>query len=153
MKSNCQRHFSEKIRTLMTKMKGEKTRPQIIAISAKQTIREHPECAPYLERPKKEKEERVMLSPRYYILMSSKSFRLYHDRPSVIRVFFLRREPEDKRWKKALRDFIIERFRVAIPLRDPTIQNGDNFVEIDISSCPDLLFQIMRSRVATFLDP
>jgi hypothetical protein len=130
----------------MKKMAHEKSRAAIIAISAREVAKEHPDCASMLSRPK----ERIMLSARYYIIFSSASFRLYHNRPNTIRVFFLKKQPDDNQWRINLKTLLRDRVGLA-PRLGPIHITGDNYHEFIIVS-PIFWYYILHRRIATFLD-
>lgn len=132
----------------MEEMGKEKTRPQVIAISARRTIGEHPECKRYLQR----KQERIPLDDRHWIIWSSKSFRLHRSKPCSIRVFFSKRKPPSSQWKKTLKAIIQDRLGVAISLKNVVVpEKDDNFIEISIEN-PRFILSLLNHRVAGFLD-
>lgn len=151
MKKACQERFSEKIRELMKRYGHEKTRPQIIAISARETMENHPECRRFLSRPPK-KTQRIQLTPKYHIFLSSKSFRILHDSPSYLRVFFVLRQPDDTRWKSKLALTLRHIFGICPSDLNTVIGRGTNYIDLDVSSSPAFLFHVLHSRVANFLD-
>lgn len=142
----CKTWFSETIGRNMKSMGKEKSRAAVIAISARDVVKDHPECASELSRPK----ERVALTPRYYIVLSSASFRLYRHRPSVLRVFFLKKQPEDRQWKSKLRSVLKNKIGIA-PSLGPLFATGDNYLEFRIES-PAFWYNVLHHRYATFLD-
>lgn len=145
-KKKCSQFFSETIRNTMKEMGAEKTRPQVIAISAKRTIKTHPECKKYLDRP----QEKIKLDEKYWILWSSKSFRLYRSKPCSIRIFFSKRKPPSTIWKNTLRKVLKERLQL-IPRLGDSIQEQENYLEIPITD-PKLILSLLNHRVANFLD-
>lgn len=145
-KKKCSLLFSETIRNTMKEMGAEKTRPQVIAISAKRTIKNYPECKKYLDRP----QEKITLDDKHWIMWSSKSFRLYRSQPCSIRIFFSKRKPSSTMWKKTLRAILKERLQV-IPKLGTSIQEKENYLEIPITD-PKLILTILHHRVANFLD-
>lgn len=148
MKKVCSQWFSETIRDTMKQMGREKTRPQVIAISAKRTIKEHPECKRYLQRP----QTKIALDEKHWIVWSSKSFRLHRSQPCTIRIFFSKRKPypTTTTWKKTLRTILQERLGVS-SLRFETPKEKDNYLEIPIHN-PSLILSILNHRVANFID-
>lgn len=144
-KQKCSQWFSETIRETMKEMGREKSRPQVIAISAKRTMKEHPECKRFLDRP----QQKIKLDEKHWIVWSSKSFRLYRSSPSSLRVFFLKRASPSMQWKQALRQLFHERLGISLPVSSVTVQ--DNFLEIPINN-PKLILSILKHRVANFLD-
>lgn len=146
MKNTCSQWFSETIRDTMKEMGREKSRPQVIAISAKRTIKKHPECKRYLDRP----QTRIALDEKHWIVWSSKSFRLYRSQPCAIRIFFSKRKPSSTTWKKTLRTILQERLGISY-IRFGTPQEKDNYLEIPIHD-PTLILSILNHRVANFLD-
>lgn len=144
-KETCTSWFSETIRETTKKMGAEKTRPQIIAISAKRTIKMHPECKRYLER----RQERIWLDEGHWIYWSSKSFRLYRESPCAIRVFFSKRKPPSSQWKKSLREVIHDRLGVVFRIKKE--ESKDNYMEIPMDNAR-LIMSLLSHRVAGFLD-
>lgn len=144
---SCRKLFSEKIGANMRKMGKDKTRAAIIAISAGDVVREHPQCSSELTRPR----ERIALTPRYYIVLSSASLRLYRKKLNAIRVFFLKKQPDDdKTWKTRLRSVLKEKIGVA-PQIGPLLSTGDNYLEFQIDS-PTFWYHALHRRYANFLD-
>lgn len=145
-KKTCSALFSETIRKTMKEMGAEKSRPQVIAISAKRTIKEHPKCKRYLER----KQERIALDGKHWVVWSSKSFRLYRSKPCSIRVFFSKKATATTAWKSILKQLLRERLGLTAQLGKESLA-GDNFVEIIITD-PKLILSLLNHRVASFLD-
>ena len=150
-KKLCSQLFSQTIKTNMRKMGSEKSRPQVIAISAKDTIRSHPKCKKYLDRP----QEKISLSDKHWIYWFSKSFRIYHDKPSCIRVFFYRRVQPTHLWKQELRRVLKEKLGLTtldVPKQTITSEtNSNNYFEIPLQN-PKTILTILNKRVANFLD-
>lgn len=144
-KTKCSTCFSETIRKTMKEMGSEKSKPQVIAISAKRTIDEHPSCRKQLERP----QERIPIDEKYWIVWSSKSLRLFRSKPCVVRVFFSKRQPETSGWRKKLQTILQERIHVAPHLGSP--QQFDDYIELEIKN-PRFLLALLYDRVANFLD-
>lgn len=145
MKRKCSEWFSETIRETMKEMGREKSRPQVIAISAKRTMKNHPQCKRYLDRP----QQKITLDDKHWIVWSSKSFRLYRSSPSSIRIFFLKRASPSTQWKQTLRHLLQDRFGISVPLSSVTVH--DNFLEIPLHN-PKVILSILKHRVANFLD-
>ena len=145
MKTKCSQWFSETIRKTMKEMGSEKSKPQVIAISAKRTVDNHPQCRKELERP----QERIQLDEKYWIVWSSKSLRLFRSKPCVVRVFFSKRRPETSGWKKKLQSVLQERIHVAPQLGQA--QPFDDYIELEIKN-PRFLLALLYDRVANFLD-
>ena len=145
MKTKCSQWFSETIRKTMKEMGSQKTKPQVIAISAKRTIVEHPTCKKQLERP----QERIPLDDKYWIVWSSKSLRLFRSKPCVVRVFFSKRQPETLGWKKKLESILQERIHVAPQLGKA--QPFDDYLELEIKN-PRFILALLYDRAANFLD-
>lgn len=142
----CRQIFSTKIGENMRKMRHEKTRPQIIAISARETVSEYSQCKRFLDRPK----ERIELVHGFFIYMSSKSFRLYRSKPCCIRIFFNKSaDLESSSWWKILKQLIMERFHIVI--KKKPIVNYEKYIEMVIEP-PALIIEILRKRIANFLD-
>lgn len=149
-KKQCNKWFSETIRENMIAMGKEKTRPQIIAISAKKTMVAHPECTKYLYRPL----QKIQLDEKHWIFWSSKSIRLYRNKPCVIRIFFSKRQPLTLQWKKVLQSLIFDKTGVHPRFSTTNISysNDDgNFFEIPITN-PKIILALLSNRVASFLD-
>lgn len=147
MEKKCRGYFSLKIGENMRKMGKEKTRPQVIAISAKDTVDEHPECKRFLSRPK----EKVELKPGIFLHLSSKSFRLYRNKPCYIRIFFLQKAVDDGKWQTPLRKVILEKFGARLPRVLKVNESGKGYLEILLDN-PQLMVEIIKKRVANFLD-
>jgi len=145
-KKKCSALFSETIRDTMKEMGAEKSRPQVIAISAKRTIKDHPECKRYLDRP----QERIPLDEKHWVVWSSKSFRLHRSKPCSIRVFFSKKAPVSYVWKTSLKRLLKERLG-GTPRLGKQSGGGDNFVEVIITD-PTLILSLLNHRVAGFLD-
>lgn len=145
-KKRCSSFFSETIRNTMEEMGSEKTRPQVIAISAKRTIKNHPECKKYLDRP----QQKVRLDDKHWIVWSSKSFRLHRSKPCSIRIFFSKKAPPSSIWRLNLKKVLQERLGVSV-VRLGGEQEKDNYLEVVVSD-PKLLMSILNHRVANFLD-
>lgn len=146
-KTECSQWFSETIRDTMKEMGHEKSRPQVIAISAKRTIKNHPSCKRYLDRP----QERIQLDDKHWILWSSKSFRLHRDQPCALRIFFSKRKPHSTMWKKNLQKIIKERLGVSLGRVGMMPMEQENYLEIPLEN-PKLILSILNHRVANFLD-
>lgn len=146
-KKTCSALFSETIRKTMKEMGAEKSRPQVIAISAKRTIKEHPKCKRYLER----KQERIALDGKHWVVWSSKSFRLHRSKPCSIRVFFSKKGTPTSGWKKHLKQLLRERLGLTARFGTEKVGNGDNYIEIVITD-PKLILSLLNHRVAGFLD-
>jgi hypothetical protein len=129
----------------MGEMGREKTRPQVIAISAKRTIRDHPTCRRFLDRP----QERVALDDKHWVVWSSKSFRLYRSQPCTLRIFFSKRMPPSSAWKKNLSTLLRERLGVAFSPRG--VVGKENYLEVPLPN-PRLVLAVLNHRVANFLD-
>jgi hypothetical protein len=145
-KKTCSALFSETIRKTMKQMGAEKSRPQVIAISAKRTIKEHPGCKRYLER----KQERIALDEKHWVVWSSKSFRLHRSKPCSIRVFFSKKAPPTSAWKKHLKQLLQERLGLTARIGKENV-GEDNYVEVVITD-PKLILSLLNHRVAGFLD-
>lgn len=147
-KQQCAKLFSATIRDTMKEMGAEKTRPQVIAISAKRAIKKNPGCAKHLARP----QERVWLDDdkKHYVVWSSKSFRLYRGQPCVLRVFSLKRGGSSTAWKASLRALLEDRLGVQTRTM-PIVGRGDNYVELALDN-PKLILAVLNKRVAGFLD-
>ena len=128
-------------------MGAQKSRPQVIAISAKRTIKEHPGCKRYLER----KQERITLDGKHWVVWSSKSFRLHRSQPCSIRVFYSKKAPPSSVWKKNLKHLLQERLGLTVRIGKESVDGGDNFVEVIITD-PKLILSLLNHRVAGFLD-
>lgn len=146
LKKKCSTFFSETIRKTMEEMGAEKSRPQVIAISAKRAIKEHPECRRFLER----KQERIDLDEKHWIFWSSKSFRLHRSKPCTIRIFFSKKAPPSHTWKKILKQILHDRLALTTQLAKETL-TGDNYLEIVLTN-PKLILSLLNHRVAGFLD-
>lgn len=146
-KKTCSALFSETIRKTMKQMGAEKSRPQVIAISAKRTIKEHPGCKRFLER----KQERIALDEKHWVVWSSKSFRLHRSQPCSIRVFFSKKVAPTNAWKTNLRKLIQERLGLTARIGKESGNGGDNYVEVVITD-PKLILSLLNHRVAGFLD-
>lgn len=144
-KKKCSALFSETIRKTMEEMGSQKSRPQVIAISAKRTIKTHPECKRYLDRP----QERIPLDEKHWIFWSSKSFRLHRSKPCSIRIFYRKKTPPSNVWKKTLKQVLQERLRLIPRFGKET--HDDNYIEI-IMTDPTLILSLLNHRVAGFLD-
>jgi hypothetical protein len=146
-KKTCSALFSETIRKTMKEMGAEKSRPQVIAISAKRTIKEHPGCKRYLER----KQERVPLDEKHWVVWSSKSFRLHRSKPCSIRVFFSKKAttPTTTTWKKNLKKLLQERLGLMARLGEDTTK--EDYIEV-LMTDPSLILSLLNHRVAGFLD-
>lgn len=147
-KKKCNQFFSATIRDTMKEMGAEKTRPQVIAISAKRTIQNHPECKKYLDRP----QEKIMLDENHWIFWSSKSFRLYRSQPCSLRIFFSKRKISTKTttWKKTLRSLLQDRLHI-VPRLGKTVEEKDGYWNIPLTD-PTLILTLLHQRVANFLD-
>lgn len=146
-KKTCSALFSQTIRKTMKEMGAEKSRPQVIAISAKRTIKEHPKCRRYLER----KQERITLDEKHWVVWSSKSFRLHRSKPCAIRVFFRKKATPTTAWKTALKQLLRERLGLTARFGTEIIGDENNYIEIVISD-PKLILSLLNHRVAGFLD-
>lgn len=146
-KKKCSKWFSETIRDTMKEMGAEKTRPQVIAISAKRTIADHPGCKRYLDRP----QQKIRLDGKHWIVWSSKSFRL-HRSPShsTIRVFFLKKSPPSTTWKPKLKKILQERLDLS-SVKLGKEKKTDEYLEI-VMTDPKLILALLQNRVANFLD-
>ena len=149
-KKSCSALFSETIRKTMKEMGAEKSRPQVIAISAKRTIKDHPGCKRFLER----KQERIALDGKHWVVWSSKSFRLHRSKPCSVRVFFSKKAaPTGNRWRTGLKKLLSKRLGLtAAQIGKETASGGDNnYVEVVITD-PKLILSLLNHRVAGFLD-
>jgi len=146
LKMDCRKLFSERIGENMRRMGHEKSRAAVIAISAGQVTKENPGCASVLSRPK----ERVKITDRYYIVMTSASFRIFRKRPNALRVFFLKKQPDDAKWRTDLRKILKEKIGVAPPLAR-VAGRGENYIEFQIDS-PAFWYNVLRHRYGVFLD-
>lgn len=147
-KKTCSALFSETIRKTMKEMGAEKSRPQVIAISAKRTIKEYPKCKRFLER----KQERITLDGKHWVVWSSKSFRLYRSKPCSIRVFFSKKATPTSAWKSTLKQLLRERLGLSsAQIGKEKQQTGDNYLEVIIDD-PKLILSLLNHRVAGFLD-
>lgn len=150
MEKTCRGYFSLKIGENMRKMGKEKTRPQVIAISARDTVAEHPECKRILQKPKEKSE----LLSGIFVEMSSKSFRLHRNKPCSLRIFFLKdgKEGVSKgKWMIPLRRVMQEKFGARLPRRIPVISDGKGYIEVPLDDA-HLILEIIRRRIANFLD-
>lgn len=145
-KKKCSALFSETIRKTMKQMGAEKSRPQVIAISAKRTIKDHPECKRYLDRP----QERIPLDEKHWVVWSSKSFRLHRSKPCSIRVFFSKKAAPSHGWKQNLKQLLRERLGLT-PRLGKQSGGGENYIELVITD-PTLILSLLNHRVAGFLD-
>lgn len=156
-KKKCSALFSETIRQTMKEMGGQKTRPQVIAISAKRTISNHPECRKFLERP----QQKIRLDDTHWIIWSSKSFRLHRSKPCSIRIFFNKKAPtpsSNNKWKTQLKHILQEKIGIcprfgkdAIIPTNNSSGSSNNYMEIVITD-PNLILALLNKRVAGFLD-
>lgn len=148
MKKKCSQWFSNTIRDTMKEMGKQKSRPQVIAISAKRTIKDHPECKRYLDRP----QEKIVLDDKHWVFWSSKSFRLYRGRPCAIRIFFSKRAEPTSQWKKTLPSLLRGRLGLSSLKKFPDAHAiSDDYLEIPLSD-PNLILALLHHRVANFLD-
>lgn len=148
-KKACSALFSETIRKTMKEMGAEKSRPQVIAISAKRTIEQHPGCRKYLERP----QQKVELDPKHWVVWSSKSFRMHRSKPSSIRIFFRKTAPPTARtaWRASLKRLLGERLGLATVRLGKESGTKENYLEI-VMTDPKLVLSLLNHRVAGFLD-
>lgn len=146
-KKTCSALFSETIRKTMKEMGAEKSRPQVIAISAKRTINENPKCKRFLER----KQERITLDGKHWVVWSSKSFRLHRSKPCSIRVFFSKKATPTSAWKSTLKQLLRQRLGLSSAQIGKEKQTGDNYLEVIIDD-PKLILSLLNHRVAGFLD-
>jgi hypothetical protein len=130
----------------MEEMGAEKSRPQVIAISAKRTIKNHPECKKYLDRP----QQKIKLDEKHWIIWSSKSFRLHRSQPCSIRIFFSKKAPPSTKWKSSLKTILNEKLGIPIGKMGKE-QEKDNYLEIIVDN-PKLILALLNHRVAGFLD-
>ena len=144
-KKICSALFSETIRKTMKEMGAEKSRPQVVAISAKRTIKEHPGCKRYLER----KQEKIALDEKHWVVWSSKSFRLHRSKPCSIRVFFSKKAAPTSTWRKNLKKLFQD--RLGLTARIGKERTEENYIEVLISD-PTLILSLLNHRVAGFLD-
>jgi len=146
LKKRCLAFFSGTIRETMKEMGAEKSRPQVIAISAKRTIKDHPECKRYLDRP----QQKIKLDEKHWVVWSSKSFRLYRSQPCSIRVFFSKKAPPSLAWKSGLKKLLHEKLGIPVGKLGKE-QEKENYLEIPIDN-PKLILSLLNHRVAGFLD-
>ena len=147
-KKQCNAWFSETIRKNFKEVGKEKTRPQVIAISAKETIRNHPECKRYLDRPQK----KIVLDDKHWIFWSSKSFRMHRNKPCSLRIFFSKKALPSNKWKSALRTLFQQKWGIATRWPNSFAEDGTtNYIEMEIQN-PKLILSILTDRVASFLD-
>lgn len=143
-KKECSALFSDTIRKTMKEMGAEKSRPQVIAISAKRTIKDHPGCKRFLDRP----QQKIELGGNHWVVWSSKSFRLHRSQPCSIRIFF--KKNGESVWKSNLKKILKERLGVSVVRFGP--ENIEkNYIEIVIAD-PELILSLLNHRVAGFLD-
>jgi len=145
-KKKCSAFFSKTIRDTMKEMGAEKSRPQVIAISAKRTIKNHPECKKYLDRP----QQKIKLDEKHWIIWSSKSFRLHRSQPCSIRIFFSKKAPPSSKWKSSLKTILNEKLGIPIGKMGKE-QEKENYLEIIVDN-PKLILSLLNHRVAGFLD-
>lgn len=145
-KKKCSTFFSQKIRDTMKQMGAEKSRPQVIAISAKRTIKNHPECKRYLDRP----QQKIKLDEKHWVVWSSKSFRLHRSQPCSIRIFFSKKAPPSSTWKSSLKNLLHEKLGISIGKLGKEHEK-DNYLEIIVDN-PKLILSLLNHRVAGFLD-
>jgi len=143
-KTECSALFSETIRKTTKEMGREKSRPQVIAISAKRTIKDHPGCRKFLDRP----HEKIQLDDSHWIVWSSKSFRLHRSKPCSLRIFF--KKSATATWKPHLKKVLKERLGVNV-VRLGTEKRADNYIEVIVND-PKLVLAMLNHRVAGFLD-
>lgn len=146
-KKECSYLFSQTIRKTMKAMGAEKSRPQVIAISAKRTIQEHPGCKRFLDRP----QERIPLDAKHWVVWSSKSFRLHRSEPCSIRVFFRKNAPPSRAWKPTLKRILRERLGLTTLRLGKETRAGENYLEVAVAD-PRLILSLLNHRVAGFLD-